>query len=145
MAVSWARHSLTARTLAISGVFAVLLAAGFAVLVVAIQSLRGAGEAAVRAQQAVTVGTELEKSVLNLENGLRGYVATGTRAQLAPFESARRQYPEQVRAPAGARPGRRAAARRGHAISGRDQRLRRPVGAAAARRSPVTTSRSPAA
>jgi signal transduction histidine kinase len=97
VAVKWARHSLTARTLAISGVFAVLLAAGFAVLVVAIQSLRGAGEAAVRAQQAVTVGTELERSVVNLENGLRGYVATGDVTQLEPFQRARRQYPAQVR------------------------------------------------
>ena len=94
--MSSARHSLTARTLAISGVFAVLLVAGFAVLVVAIGSLRGAGEAAVRAQQAVTAGTELEKSVLNLENGLRAYVTTGSQAQLVPFENARRQYPGQV-------------------------------------------------
>lgn len=94
--MTWARHSLTARTLAISGVFAVLLAAGFALLVVAINSLRDAGRAAVRAQQAVTAGTELEKSVLNLENGLKGYVASGKPAQLAPFQSARREYPRQV-------------------------------------------------
>jgi signal transduction histidine kinase len=94
--VTWARHSLTARTLAISGVFAVLLAAAFALLVVAINSLRDAGQAAVRAQQAVTAGTELEKSVLNLENGLKGYVASGNRAQLAPFDTARKDYPRQV-------------------------------------------------
>jgi len=94
--VSWARTSLTARTLAISGVFAVLLAAGFAVLVVAIQSLRDASRSAVRAQQAVTAGTELETSVVNLENGLRGYVGTGDRDQLAPFNTARRRYPNQV-------------------------------------------------
>ncbi|MEA2293946.1 MAG: hypothetical protein QOE86_1585 [Solirubrobacteraceae bacterium] len=95
--VTWARHSLTARTLAISGVFAVLLAAGFALLVVAINSLRDAGQAAVRAQQAVTAGTELEKSVLNLENGLKGFVASGREAQLAPFRAARKEYPVQVR------------------------------------------------
>jgi signal transduction histidine kinase len=91
------RQSLTARTLAISAVFALLLAGGFFVLVVAIEQLRDAGRAAVRAQQAVTVGTELQKSVVNLENGLRGYVATGRVRLLDPFETARRQYPEEVR------------------------------------------------
>ena len=95
--MTWARHSLTARTLAISAVFAVLLTAAFALLVVAIGSLREAGRTAVRAQQTVTAGTELEKSVLNLENGLKGYVATGRESQLAPFDLARHQYPDQVR------------------------------------------------
>ena len=61
------------------------------------EQLRDAGKAAVRAQQAVTVGTELQKSVVNLENGLRGYVGTGRVALLDPFEQARRQYPEEVR------------------------------------------------
>jgi signal transduction histidine kinase len=96
-AVSRVRHSLTARTLAISGIFAVMLAASFAVLIFAIEQLRDAGRAAVRAQEAVTVGTELQKSVANLENGLRGYVATGRNSTLTPFDTARRQYPSEVR------------------------------------------------
>ena len=95
-AVSLRRSSLTARTLAISGVFAVLIASGFAVLVVAIGQLREAGQAAVRAQEAVTVGTELEKSVANLEAGLRGFVATGRDSTLAPFTASRKQYPIEV-------------------------------------------------
>jgi signal transduction histidine kinase len=95
-AVRLPRSSLTARTLAISGVFAVLIAGGFAVLVVAIGQLREAGQAALRAQEAVTVGTELEKSVVNLEAGLRGFVATGRDSTLDPFTTARRQYPLQV-------------------------------------------------
>jgi signal transduction histidine kinase len=66
------------------------------VLVVAIESLRDAGRAALRAQRAVTVGTELEKSVVSLENGLRGYVATGRESMLAPFTVARVQYPRHV-------------------------------------------------
>ena len=81
----------------ISAVFALLLASGFVVLVLAISQLRDAGRAAVRAQQAVTVGTELQRSVLNLEAGLRGYVATGRDELLEPFEIARRQYPQEAR------------------------------------------------
>jgi signal transduction histidine kinase len=90
------RKSLTARTLVISAVLAAVLAAGFALLVVAIGSLRDAGHAALRAQQAVTVGTELERSVVALESGLRGYVATGRDAELTPFWAARDAYPGQV-------------------------------------------------
>ncbi len=90
------RHSLTARTLALSLAVAVMLAAGFTLLVVAIDGLRGAGRTALRAQQAVTVATELERSVVALENGLRGFVATGEEADLEPFDAARRQYPRQV-------------------------------------------------
>jgi signal transduction histidine kinase len=81
----------------ISAAFALMLTGGFFVLVLAIEQLRDAGKAAVRAQQAVTVGTELQKSVVNLENGLRGYVGTGRVRLLDPFEEARRQYPEEVR------------------------------------------------
>ncbi len=95
--MNWARHSLTARTLAITAAFAVLLTAGFTLLVVAIGSLRAASRSALRAQQAVTVGTELERSVIALENGLRGFVATGREPDLAPFSAARRAYPQQVR------------------------------------------------
>ena len=81
----------------ISAVFALLLASGFVVLLLAINQLRDAGRAAVRAQQAVTVGTELQRSVLNLEAGLRGFVATGRDELLEPFEVARRQYPQEAR------------------------------------------------
>ena len=95
--MTWFRQSLTARTLAITGVFAVLIAAGFAALLIAVGGLREAGRAAVRAQQAVTAGTELQRSVVNLENGLRGYVASGRESLLEPFHAARRDYPREVR------------------------------------------------
>lgn len=111
----WARNSLTTRTLILSGAFAATLAVGFAVLVIAIGGLRSAGEGALRAQQAVTVATELERSVVALENGLRGFVATNEEKDLRPFTVARDQYPRQVRrlqALAGDDPRLRAIARR---------------------------------
>jgi len=86
----------TARTLLVSGILAALLAVGFAVLVIAVGNLREASRVALRAQQAVTAGTELERSVVALENGLRGFVATGLEADLASSDAARRAYPGQV-------------------------------------------------
>jgi signal transduction histidine kinase len=91
-----ARHSLTARTLTASALVATVLVAGLALLVVAIGSQRAAGRAAVRAQSAVTVGTQLERSVVALQGSLRGFVATGKPAELAPFRAARKAYPAQV-------------------------------------------------
>jgi signal transduction histidine kinase len=90
------RNSLTARTLIGSAITAAVLVVAFAVLVVAVGSLRQAGRAALRAQQAVSVGTELERSAIALENGLRGFVATGHDEDLKPFDDARHQYPLQV-------------------------------------------------
>ena len=90
------RNSLTRRTLVFSAAFAAALVVGFAVLVIAVTSLRSAGRLALRAQQAVTVATELERSVVALENGLRGFVATGDERDLEPFDAARRAYPQQV-------------------------------------------------
>ena len=90
------RHSLTARTLVGSAVMATALAVAFAVMVLAIGSLRTAGRAALRAQQAVNTGTELQRSAIALENGLRGYIATQNPRDLKPFDDARRAYPQQV-------------------------------------------------
>ena len=90
------RHSLTARTLLGSAVLAVVLVVAFAVLVIAIGNLRSVGRVALRAQQAVTVGTELERSAVTLENGLRRFVSSGREADLEPFTAARERYPEQV-------------------------------------------------
>ncbi len=90
------RNSLTARTLIGSAITGAVLVAAFAILVIAIGSLRQAGRAALRAQQAVSVGTELERSAIALESGLRGHVATGRADSLESFDAARRAYPEQV-------------------------------------------------
>jgi signal transduction histidine kinase len=90
------RNSLTARTLIGSAVLAAILVVAFATLVIAIGSLRQAGRTALRAQQAVTAGAELERSAIALESGLRGYVSTGADKDLQPFRTARAAYPAQV-------------------------------------------------
>ncbi len=90
------RRSLTIRTLLVGGVLAALLGAAFAVLVVAVREQQAAGRLALRSQQAIGAGSALETSLVNLENGVRGYVASGRERLLEPFRTARRTYPAQA-------------------------------------------------
>ncbi len=75
---------------------AALLGAAFAVLVVAVREQQQAGRLALRSQQAIGAGSALETSLVNLENGVRGYVASGRERLLEPFRTARRTYPGQA-------------------------------------------------
>jgi signal transduction histidine kinase len=90
------RRSITIRTLLVGGVLAALLGAVFAVLVVAVREQQAAGRLALRSQQAIGAGSALETSLVNLENGVRGYVASGRERLLEPFRTARRTYPAQA-------------------------------------------------
>jgi signal transduction histidine kinase len=81
----------------VGGLIALLLGAAFVLLVVAVSGQRDAGKLALRSQEAITAGTELEKTVINLENGLRGYVASGRQRQLDPWNAGVKTYPGQVR------------------------------------------------
>lgn len=89
--------SITARTLLVSALLGVLLSASFVLLVSAINEQRDAGRLALRSQQAITAGAQLEKSVNSLETGLRGYVASGADLALEPYNASRRIYPSQLR------------------------------------------------
>jgi signal transduction histidine kinase len=92
------RKSITARVLLISAGIALLVGVAFSVLIVAIQGQRAAGRQALRSQEAVTAGGQLERTLLALESGVRGYVASPRDRLLEPFETGRRQYPQQVAA-----------------------------------------------
>src|SRR3954451_17650619 len=88
---------ITARMALVGGLIALLLGAAFVLLVFAVNGQRGAGRLALRSQEAITAGTELEKTVISLENGLRGYVASGNERQLQPWNAGLKVYPGQVR------------------------------------------------
>jgi signal transduction histidine kinase len=79
------------------GLIALLLGAAFALLVFAVSGQRDAGRLALRSQEAITAGTELEKTVISMENGLRGYVASGRERSLDPWTAGLKAYPPQVR------------------------------------------------
>jgi signal transduction histidine kinase len=80
----------------VGGLMALLLGAAFALLVFAVSKQRDAGKLALRSQEAITAGTELEKTVISLENGLRGYVASGNERQLQPWNAGLKAYGGQV-------------------------------------------------
>ncbi|MEA2468820.1 MAG: hypothetical protein QOJ57_2946 [Thermoleophilaceae bacterium] len=88
---------LTARVLIVSGLITLILGAAFVLLIVAVAGQRDAGQLALRSQEAITAGSELQKSVISLENGLRGFVATGNERSLEPWRAALADYPEQAR------------------------------------------------
>ena len=88
---------MTARMALVGGLIALLLGAAFVLLVLAVSGQRDAAKLALRSQEAITAGTELEKTVISLENGLRGYVASGRERQLDPWNAGLKAYPGQVR------------------------------------------------
>jgi signal transduction histidine kinase len=87
---------ITARVLIVSGAITLILGAAFVLLIVAVSGQRTAAQLALRSQEAITAGSELQKSVINLENGLRGFVASGRERSLEPWHTALRQYPAQA-------------------------------------------------
>ncbi|MBA3328705.1 MAG: CHASE3 domain-containing protein [Solirubrobacterales bacterium] len=91
------RTRITARVVALGAVVAALLGLALVLLIVAVGGLRDAGQAAFRSQEALTAGSELEGSLISIENGLRGFVASGRERFLQPTEEALRDYPGELR------------------------------------------------
>jgi signal transduction histidine kinase len=63
-----------------------------------VRDQRDAARLALRSQEAITAGSELQKSVISLETGLRGFVGSGRDRSLEPWNDGLRQYPPQVTA-----------------------------------------------
>ena len=82
--------------LLVSGSLALVLGAFFVLLLFAVANLRDAGRLALSSQEAITAGSELQRSVLNLETGLRGYVASGRERDLEPWNAGLEAYPAQL-------------------------------------------------
>ena len=79
-----------------SVVITLILGAAFALLIFAVRQQRDAGQLALRSQEAITAGTELQRSVISLENGLRGYVASGKERSLESWNQALKEYPAEA-------------------------------------------------
>ena len=84
---------LLARISLASVLLALLVAAAFAILVVAIASLRKSTDTATRSKDVAVATLELEKLVLDLESGLSGFVLAKDPHFLAPLRSARAELP----------------------------------------------------
>ncbi len=83
--------------MALSAAASVLLGLALVVLIVAVTSQRDSARTAFRSQEALAAGSQLENSLITIENGLRGYVAGGQTRLLEPVNDALRDYPSQQR------------------------------------------------
>jgi CHASE3 domain sensor protein len=89
---------LTARMMLASGLLMLILAATFAVLLVAVDDLRAAARAARSSDEALASANELERLVIDLETGVRGFALTGEEQFLEPFDAARTSLPARATA-----------------------------------------------
>ena len=87
------RKGLTRRTIGASAVLALLVAGAFAVLLRAIEVQRDAAERATRSQDVVASANRLERLVLDLEKGERGFLITGAERSLKPWNDGLRALP----------------------------------------------------
>jgi signal transduction histidine kinase len=86
------------RVVALSAAASLLLGLALVLLIVAVTSQRDAARTAFNSQETVAAGRELENSLITIENGLRGYVASGQQRLLDPVTQALRRYPARRRA-----------------------------------------------
>jgi signal transduction histidine kinase len=91
------RSGLLPRIVISVGALAIGLAIVFAVLIVAVKELRHHSLQARRSQQVIATANGLETLVIDLETGLRGFVITNRTSSLAPWYSARQNYPKEMR------------------------------------------------
>jgi signal transduction histidine kinase len=91
------RGSVTRRTVVASGVLAVVVGAAFAVLLVAIANLRDAATLARHSEQVLAAANRLERLLVDIETGQRGFVITGDERFLAPWNNSRRDFAGEAR------------------------------------------------
>ena len=90
------RTRIITRVVALSVIGSLLLGTALVVLIIAIAGQRDASRTAFRSQEALTAGSQLEKSLITIENGLRGYVASGGKRFLTPATEALSSYRPQL-------------------------------------------------
>ena len=86
------RRGLTRRTIAVSAVLALVIGAVFAVLVGAIGEQRDSASLATRSEEVIARAFALERLVLDLETGQRGFLVTREEIFLEPWREARASY-----------------------------------------------------
>jgi PAS domain S-box-containing protein len=91
------RRGLTQRTVLVGILIGAVVIAEFAVLFLAFASLRAEERQDNQAVRVLATSNALEESVLNMSTGLRIYLISGRPDQLAAYQAALAEYPQQVR------------------------------------------------
>jgi signal transduction histidine kinase len=84
---------LTRRMVVASGLLALVIGAAFAVLLVSVADLRDAEGLARHSEEVLATANQLERLVVDLETGQRGFVITGHERFLEPWQQARNDLP----------------------------------------------------
>jgi signal transduction histidine kinase len=78
-----------------SGLVALIIGGAFAVLLIAIEDLRTSGRLAVQSREELAAADNLEKTLVDLETGARGFIITGKERFLGPWRVGRAAFPDQ--------------------------------------------------
>jgi CHASE3 domain sensor protein len=87
---------LIRRTVIAGGLLALLVSIAFAVVLLAIDDLRNTAVLARHSDELLVAANHLERLVIDLETGLRGFLITGDERFLAPWDDAQRAFPQQA-------------------------------------------------
>jgi signal transduction histidine kinase len=79
-----------------SGLLALVIGAAFAVLLSSVAELRASERRARRSEEVLVVANRLERLVVDLETGQRGFVITGQERFLRPWQDARNAFPAEA-------------------------------------------------
>jgi signal transduction histidine kinase len=84
---------LRRRMVVASGLLALVVGAAFAVLLISVADLRSQQRQAARSEQVLVTANRLERLVVDLETGVRGFVITGQASFLQPWQAAQAALP----------------------------------------------------
>ncbi|MFL5879343.1 MAG: CHASE3 domain-containing protein [Actinomycetota bacterium] len=84
---------LTRRMAVASGLLALVVSAAFVVLLISVEDLRTSERLALHSQEVLTAANQLERLVVDVETGQRGFVITNKEKFLDPWRDARRALP----------------------------------------------------
>jgi signal transduction histidine kinase len=90
------RGGLTLRMIVAGCVLALVVGTAFAVLLSSVADLRGSQERAQQSEETLLAAYQLERLVVDLETGERGFVITGRNEFLEPWSAARAAIPGQA-------------------------------------------------
>jgi len=88
---------LSSRMAVATGLLMLVVGAAFAVLLVSVDDLRTSERLARHSEEVLVSANHLERLVVDLETGQRGFVITGQERFLEPWQAARTSFPEQAR------------------------------------------------
>lgn len=91
------RGGLTRRMVVASSLLALVVGAAFAVLLFSVADLSGSEQRGRQSGEVLVVANRLERLIIDVETGLRGFVITGQDNFLEPWRAAQAAFPEQAR------------------------------------------------